>query len=389
MASDKRILKVFISSPSDVQPERNVVKEVIEELNSIDGFPVNFRAVMWEDFYPEMGQNPQDIINARIKDNYDILICIIWGRIGTPTQNAESGTIEEFEKAMQRHALNQSPFIMLYFKDEAISPSMLDIDQMQRVLKFKESTIVRGIFKPFITTEDFKSKIRLNLMAKYLTASIEQTTPINTLMKEYDETVVEVYEELGLLDYKEAQVVSFNNVVEITKRLNEGINNVNLALKTRTSELDNLPKNIKGQVDDNLMRDVCAKLAKDLQVYSSSIMTEITPFRSSFNTGIDSLLQTAQLLIKNNSIEVVLPEIKKSTLDLIELQQGLNSGKEGISSFRDKMSVWSSITKELNGAKREMVKSLDSLIDEMSRADMLLHSAISTLLQLNPELQRV
>ena len=51
---------------------------------------------------PGIGSEPQDIINSQIGDEYDVFIGILWGRIGSPTSKADSGTLEEFERARAR-----------------------------------------------------------------------------------------------------------------------------------------------------------------------------------------------------------------------------------------------------------------------------------------------
>lgn len=43
-------IRIFISSPGDVQQERNIARKVISELNSIYSKYAQIEVLMWEDF---------------------------------------------------------------------------------------------------------------------------------------------------------------------------------------------------------------------------------------------------------------------------------------------------------------------------------------------------
>ena len=50
---------VFIASPSDVQEERDIVREVCDELNGnklVENDNIQFKAVGWEDALPSAGR---------------------------------------------------------------------------------------------------------------------------------------------------------------------------------------------------------------------------------------------------------------------------------------------------------------------------------------------
>lgn len=135
-------LSVFLASPSDVNSERLIVKNVIEELNQtvLKFSNLHFDLLNWENStYPSFGEYPQDVINRQIGDEYDIFIGILWSRFGTPTDKAESGTLEEFERAYYRIKNNQNLEICLYFKTEPVDPYKIDLIQFQKVKEFREN----------------------------------------------------------------------------------------------------------------------------------------------------------------------------------------------------------------------------------------------------------
>src|SRR3954451_15803452 len=153
-------LRVFISSPGDVQEEREAVREVIDELNALNRHAsgVWLEPVGWEDsVYSDFGADPQSVINAQIGDSYDIFVGILWTRIGTATPRATSGTMEEFQRAIEQHKSDQESIsIGLYFKDAQVSPSSIDFEQAAAVQRFRHSLKdLGGLYRVFATLDDF------------------------------------------------------------------------------------------------------------------------------------------------------------------------------------------------------------------------------------------
>ena len=99
MAKTVTHIEIFLASPSDLVEERKAVRETIGELNNIFRTTLNVQLDLlgWETHaYPSAGVDPQDTINSQIGDKYDIFIGLMWGKFGTPTGRAGSGTEEEF-----------------------------------------------------------------------------------------------------------------------------------------------------------------------------------------------------------------------------------------------------------------------------------------------------
>jgi hypothetical protein len=61
----KRVVKIFIASPSDLAPERGAFRRQIEALNLGfgDGADVEFVLLGWEDAMATTGRRPQSVIN--------------------------------------------------------------------------------------------------------------------------------------------------------------------------------------------------------------------------------------------------------------------------------------------------------------------------------------
>jgi len=112
MAEQIPYIKVFISSPGDVNDERKIALEVIEQLPYRPSFrdKVTFRVIAWDK--PGAGTpmratlTPQDAINQGLPmpGQCDIVIVLFWSRMGTPFeykgQKYQSGTHFELLDAL-------------------------------------------------------------------------------------------------------------------------------------------------------------------------------------------------------------------------------------------------------------------------------------------------
>lgn len=168
MAAQRSVVQILVASPGDVADERRVVGEVVAEINRVWGsdLGVTLVPVGWElNVYPTFAEDAQAVVNDQIGDDYDIFLGIFWSRAGTPTPRAQSGTIEEFERALKRfRETDDKPEIMLYFKEAPVRPSSVDPVQLGRLQAFRSSIVESGgLFAPFDDTPAFASLVRSHL----------------------------------------------------------------------------------------------------------------------------------------------------------------------------------------------------------------------------------
>ncbi|MGE4658253.1 MAG: hypothetical protein AAEI08_04885 [Gammaproteobacteria bacterium] len=126
-----RRLKIFISSPGDVIPERQIARKVIGELNEEMMGKVFLVPVLWEQEPLLASGTFQTQIDA--PEETEILLGILWSRIGSPLPESilrpdgtryDSGTAFEFESALAEHQKKGKPDILLYRKLGAPSVSL-------------------------------------------------------------------------------------------------------------------------------------------------------------------------------------------------------------------------------------------------------------------------
>ncbi len=164
MPYNANVFKVMIASPSDVAGEPGVIRKVLSEWNAVhsDARKVVLLPVSWEtDTSLEMGEHSQAIINKQILKDCDLLVGVFWTRIGTPTSNYASGTVEEIEE----HIKTDKP-TMLYFSSAPVHPDRLDATQYAALKAFKESCKSRGLFETHGNINEFKDKFYRQLQRK-------------------------------------------------------------------------------------------------------------------------------------------------------------------------------------------------------------------------------
>jgi hypothetical protein len=161
MAYQADIYNVMLASPSDVNEERQVAREIILDWNNINSRTrkIVLLPISWEyNSIPSTGDRPQEIINEQVLKNADILVGIFWTRIGTPTGKAISGTVEEIEKH-----INSGKPAMLYFSKKPVVPDSIDHEQYEAVKKLKKEFQSKNLTADFETLDDFKTKFQRHL----------------------------------------------------------------------------------------------------------------------------------------------------------------------------------------------------------------------------------
>jgi len=161
MAFQGTVVKVMIASPGDVATERRTAREVIHEWNAVhaEDRRTVLLPIAWEtNAAPAMGDRAQEIINKQLLRGADLLIAIFWTRLGTPTGQAKSGTIEEIEE----HLRAGKP-AMLYFSATPVRPDSVDEAQYRALREFKASILQWGLVEEYESLSEFREKLTRQL----------------------------------------------------------------------------------------------------------------------------------------------------------------------------------------------------------------------------------
>ncbi len=141
---DRKTIRIFISSPSDVQQERNIARNVLSELNDIYSRYLNIKILMWEDFPLTADATYQEGINYFLNHEViDIAVFILWSRLGTQLSSKfkkpdgspyKSGTEYEFDLMMQLFKEKQWPRILTYVKKTKKASHAANDDELEEML---------------------------------------------------------------------------------------------------------------------------------------------------------------------------------------------------------------------------------------------------------------
>ncbi|WP_223478549.1 DUF4062 domain-containing protein [Oricola indica] len=161
MGYQATVLNIMIASPGDTNEERQLVRQVIHEWNSVhaEDRKLVLMPVGWESHAsPEMGDRPQGIINKQILKECDILIGLFWTRFGSPTGVADSGTEEE----IREHIEGKKP-TLLYFSSAPVVPDSIDQDQYAAVKRFRKEMQGLGLLATYDSTTELQTLLTRQL----------------------------------------------------------------------------------------------------------------------------------------------------------------------------------------------------------------------------------
>lgn len=183
MAYNATVCKVMIASPGDVEKERGIARVVIWNWNYQHSESTRFvlMPVGWDTHSaPATGDRPQAIINKQVLKGCDLLIGIFWTRLGTPTGQEESGTVEEIKE----HVGNGKP-AMLYFSSAPIPPDKLEAPQYERLKAFKKQRKSDSLIASYERPAEFK-----DLLTRHLIKTINDNEYFKRIRSESAASVV-------------------------------------------------------------------------------------------------------------------------------------------------------------------------------------------------------
>jgi Domain of unknown function (DUF4062) len=121
----RRAVRIFVSSPGDLQAERQLVAGVIERLQQIPSMARQFalQPLLWERAVPPvLGPSPQSAIDLFMAepDRVELFVMLIGNRLGSPLidhargEPFSSGTAYELETAYRSYRRHRRPSLLVY-----------------------------------------------------------------------------------------------------------------------------------------------------------------------------------------------------------------------------------------------------------------------------------
>lgn len=380
MPRNETIHTVFVASPSDVSDERNILEEIIGEVNSLHArrTAVRLELLRWErDVSPAVGQDAQSIINKQIPQDYDVFVGIFWHRVGSPTSRAESGTLEEYSIAKDRYDEDpESIGIMLYFKDAPpLNMDNFDADQYKKVLDFRSNVGNEAVYKRFTSEDDFKNYIRIDLTKLvYENSSFqgavdgaleeqEAAPPVDGFLtsNDDDENDDGYFE---LVDSYEDEMDSLNAVLY---RMNDSVTAIGRELNKRIEDIQalNIPSDGRSlsktekQKFRAATKRVMKHTSKNMDTFVTRMKQDIPLFRRHLDKSVDLFTKAVPIHLELDEDEGK-EGVKDTTCSLLRAMQDVLNSMEG---FRDSVAKIPRMTNTLNHSKRETEKVLQEVID--------------------------
>jgi hypothetical protein len=156
------VYRVLIASPSDLEEERRVATDAINEWNAQHAAAeaTVLLPVKWESHaMPETGVRPQGAINRQLVENCDLLIGMFWTKLGTSIGVADSGTVEEIDQFVAAGKPT-----MLYFSSRPVDPNKIDLKQQRRLRQFKAETYKTAYVGHFASTSELHGTLLRDLI---------------------------------------------------------------------------------------------------------------------------------------------------------------------------------------------------------------------------------
>lgn len=144
------VYNIMLASPSDVDDERRVIRETIIKWNYSNSMSSGKVLIPlgWETHSaPLMGVRPQAVINEMVLQHADVLVGIFKDKLGSPTGQENSGTVEEIKK---HHSLGRP--VLLYFCNMATG------DQSDAVQAYKEECKNKGLVCEYANCDVLRDK---------------------------------------------------------------------------------------------------------------------------------------------------------------------------------------------------------------------------------------
>ena len=361
-----KIFKIFVACPTDVEAERQVIRGVVEELNKTvcPLADVQLEVLGWDrDVHPDQGDDPQQVINTQIKDDYDILIGIMWTRFGTPTGHAGSGTEEEFNRAASRSD-GRRVNIMFYFKDQGLDLSKIDIPQLEKVRDFQKRVSAKCLFARFFSTAEFEQSVRIHL-AQVIRE--RKDDPKASVAVEPAPTQALVEE--GFIDLMSTGTEKFNSatstlnsVAVVTRELGERIDQ-------RNSELEGLRK-ARGAIRPVDVQRISLLTAENFRDFSLKMDAATPVFGEEMRVGLTAMSKAAAISREMGSSKR--PEFVKFKENIGVLRDTTDDSIGKTKNFKAAIMKIPPITTALAKARTNAVSSIDRWLMEMEAASRLI-----------------
>jgi len=381
-------IKLFISCPNDIKDEIDSIRFIVEEINKTVGEQNSYTidCLNWTiDTYTQVGEDPQAVINDQVEGEYDILVGLLWQKIGTPTKRDKSGTIEEINRAIADPIKEK----LIYFK--TTSPenlNQIDLDELGKINIFKKDLSGKGVlYKEFNSIKEFESLFRINVMnlisdkllfksdPKAMVTTHKLTTekyqPISDLIREVEIKSENIEVDLNVFEFVEKLLSSLEIVGSSMQSMTNTTNHLTAKLDERTDEInkylaikDDRLRMAKGKIVVNLLAD-------ELDEYNNRTNNELKTFSENFQSIGPTYSKIMQFATTHD-----LPNTAILRTSVVEFRDSIERLTENTANVLRHVLKWPVLTPKFGKSKRETELALKNITKELLEGLKLLDEAI-------------
>jgi hypothetical protein len=376
MPRDVLEFRVIVGSPSDLFDFRKAVFEVIDELNrAFEVQKIAIRGLGWEEYVtPGIGSEPQNVVNEQLLKEYDILIALFATKLGSPTANAASGTVEEIERAI---ANKNSPMgqhrVQVYFREKIENISEISIEELGKLFEYREKLKPLGIlYGTFSDRGDLQKRIRINLQRSILeylnnrTASVQLPSAMEeTEVANEAETSGESGEDLGALDHLEKAEAAIETANRSIGKMALLIEEIGAETKREVEKVESVSFLNAAAKDKKIAINGFASF---LKVKATELSAEANTADENFSTFIDTIVLLAAV-DPNRGTEQYKKGITAFLSAAEETLKKVTESRVSIREFRASVESIPRITIQFNQAKKSLLEAIDKCLAFMDNSE--------------------
>lgn len=393
MPRDRREILIFLASPSDVAPERALVAQTIDEWNQIRGRDraISFDLLRWEKSVSAgFGEDGQQVINDQIGDEHDLLIGLFWTRLGTRTDRAESGSVEEYERTLARRRTGEDVELAFYMKDAPVDLKVSSIEQLAAVQNFKKRLQDDGaLTKDFSSLDALRFEINLLLdrMARHFSPSansglsrststlsnVSAANPIRNSDSYLPDIIVDNRnQDIGLLDVQE-------DIHQYSEKASQFLNEMTVALNRMTSNTSEVSEEMQelgrlGVPGSSRLRPLINRITASMTAFSEFMESRLPDFaENSFGLADStrSIIDLAQEFSNKpeeiRALQTTLHDVLEASRSNVDSMKGVLTSTLGL----QRMTV------PFNHARRRLANSLQIYINTVEAQREVMQQALA------------
>lgn len=356
-------LKVLISAPTDQAEEVRIALDAVEQLNTIlEIHGHSITAKHWlKNVSTGRGKRAQDVINDQIID-CDAIVAIIGPRLGTRTDEFESGTVEEIYTFLEKKHLSEVLYdVHVFFNAKDLgNPLEINTEELARVQKFRSNLNGKGInFAQFSSDAILKNLIQVGLNT--LVGKSKPFVPPENI------DPLEDFDELGSDEAVEIAAESLSIANSMVSKIAEALD---LTTKNLTSLKDAISLN------EGDPRQFLSDLANILDTSRRELEPLVKSMRENFDKSY-AYMNLAVSIVKEDSIATgESPDFGELPASLDETLRSAREARTAFSGTRKSLDRIPRRTTALRKSKKGLTEVYDSILHTLEALEQDLHSLI-------------